>query len=255
MQHAPIDSAYSYIEKRKAEILSLLQEFVEIPSCSREPEVMPAATEWVCTLLKNEGYQVRTWDVGHGNAPVIVADLKGQEEGAPVIFSGHYDTALYRELQAQNPFRIEDGKVYGTGVLDMKGGIVIAIYAVRAAVQAGLNRPIRLLLAGDEEINHLGSHCAEILTEEGAGALCAFNMETGLEAVEKIALGGSSDAAYLTMAGVPTVCSCGTMGEWNHTVREYAMVDSLYQRAKLFAGALLRMDQFAAQTAAPEQGQ
>lgn len=45
------------------------------------------------------------------------------------------------------------------------------------------------------------------------------------------------------------------MGEWNHTVREYAMVDSLYQRAKLFAGALLRMDQFAAQTAAPEQGQ
>ena len=174
MQHAPIDSAYSYIEKRKAEILSLLQEFVEIPSCSREPEVMPAATEWVCTLLKNEGYQVRTWDVGHGNAPVIVADLKGQEEGAPVIFSGHYDTALYRELQAQNPFRIEDGKVYGTGVLDMKGGIVIAIYAVRAAVQAGLKRPIRLLLAGDEEINHLGSRCAEILTEEGAGALCAL---------------------------------------------------------------------------------
>ena len=111
MQHDQIASAYSYIEKRKAEILSLLQEFVEIPSCSREPEVMPAATEWVCTLLKNEGYQVRTWDVGHGNAPVIVADLKGQEEGAPVIFSGHYDTALYRELQAQNPFRIEDGKV------------------------------------------------------------------------------------------------------------------------------------------------
>ena len=400
MQHDQIASAYSYIEKRKAEILSLLQEFVEIPSCSREPEVMPAATEWVCTLLKKEGYQVRTWDVGHGNAPVIVADLKGQEEGAPVIFSGHYDTALYRELQAQNPFRIEDGKVYGTGVLDMKGGIVIAIYAVRAAVQAGLKRPIRLLLAGDEEINHLGSRCAEILTEEGTGALCAFNMETGLrsnqlavfrkggtrcritvtgveahagndftkgrsaivemaykivdihnltdlsvgttmnigtiqggtifnavpakceivvdmrfekneelekdkknlaavcaktyiegtttqmeyidvmhvfettegglrllsflqdtaretglEAVDKIALGGSSDAAYLTMAGVPTVCSCGTMGEWNHTVREYAMVDSLYQRAKLFAGALLRMDQFAAQTSAPEQDQ
>ena len=46
------------------------------------------------------------------------------------------------------------------------------------------------------------------------------------------------------MAGVPTVCSCGTMGEWNHTVREYALADSLYARAKLFAGALLRMDLF-----------
>ena len=46
------------------------------------------------------------------------------------------------------------------------------------------------------------------------------------------------------MAGVPTVCSCGTMGEWNHTVREYALADSLYERAKLFANALLRMDRF-----------
>ena len=45
-------------------------------------------------------------------------------------------------------------------------------------------------------------------------------------------------------AGVPTVCSCGTMGEWNHTVREYVMADSLYERAKLFAGALLRMERF-----------
>ena len=34
------------------------------------------------------------------------------------------------------------------------------------------------------------------------------------------------------------------MGEWNHTVREYALADSLYERAKLFANALLRMDRF-----------
>ena len=370
-------------------MVSLLQEFVGVPSCSLEPEVMPEATEWVCGLLKNEGYRVRTWDVGHGNAPVIVADLEGQEDGAPVIFSGHYDTALYRSLSGQNPFRLKDGRICGTGVLDMKGGIVIALYAVRAVVQAGLKRPVRLLLAGDEEINHIGSRAAEIMMEEASGALCAFNMETGLRSnqlavfrkggtrcritvhgveahagndftkgrsaivemaykivdihnltdlsvgttmnigtiqdgtifdavpakcevvvdmrfekneelekakknleavcrktyiegtttemeyidvmhvfettdcgmqlwdflretaeetglqpVDKIRLGGSSDAACLTMAGVPTVCSCGTMGEWNHTVREYVMADSLYERAKLFAGALLRMERF-----------
>ena len=60
----------------------------------------------------------------------------------------------------------------------------------------------------------------------------------------QIRLGGSSDAAYITMAGVPCLCSCGTMGEWNHTVREYIMTDSLYERAKLFAGALLNADGF-----------
>ena len=46
------------------------------------------------------------------------------------------------------------------------------------------------------------------------------------------------------MAGVPCLCSCGTMGEWNHTVREYILTDSLYERAKLFAGALLNADNF-----------
>lgn len=389
IQKQQLPSASAYVENRKEEILSLLREFVELPSCSREPEVMPAAVEWVCRLLRNEGYRVRTWEVGRGNAPVIAADLEGQEEGRPVIFSGHYDTALYRDLSGQNPFRVQDGMVFGTGVLDMKGGIVIALYAVRAAVQAGLRRPVRLLLAGDEEINHAGSRAAGILMEEAAGGLCAFNMETGLRSnalavfrkggtrcrvtvtgveahagndftkgrsaivemarkiveihnltdlsagttmnigtiqggtifnavparceivvdmrfekneemekakenlaevcqktyiegtqtemeyidvmhvfettedglalwdflretaeaaglqpLEQARLGGSSDAAYLTMAGVPTVCSCGTMGEWNHTMREYALADSLYERAKLFANALLRMDRF-----------
>ena len=57
-------------------------------------------------------------------------------------------------------------------------------------------------------------------------------------------VGGSSDAACTTIAGVPTVCSCGAMGEWNHTVREYIAESSLCQRAKLFAAAVLRLDEF-----------
>ena len=56
--------------------------------------------------------------------------------------------------------------MFGTGVLDMKGGIIIALYAIRDAVNAGLKRPVRLILAGDEEINHLGSRAADVMTEE-----------------------------------------------------------------------------------------
>ena len=66
IQKQPLSSAAAYVESRKEEILSLLREFVELPSCSREPEVMPAAADWVCRLLRNEGYRVRTWEVGHG---------------------------------------------------------------------------------------------------------------------------------------------------------------------------------------------
>ena len=87
-------------------------------------------------------------------------------------------------------------------------------------------------------------------TTDGGLKLLSFLQETaeatGLREVGKAVLGGSSDAAYITMAGVPTVCSAGSMGEWNHTVREYIEQDSLAERAKLYAGALLRMDEFKA---------
>ena len=171
MREQQIQSINEYIDLHKTEMIRLPEEFVEIPSCSREPEVMPAATAWVTGLLRREGFAVRTLDLGHGNAPVVIADLDGQ---------------------------------------------------------AGLERPVRLILAGDEEINHLSSRAAEM----------------GLAEIGQIWLGDSSDAAYITMEGVPCLCSCGTMGGWNHTVREYILTDSLYERAKLFAGALLNADNF-----------
>ena len=85
-------------------------------------------------------------------------------------------------------------------------------------------------------------------TTEGGLALWNYLHDTAAEMnlaeTGQIRLGGSSDAAYITMAGVPCLCSCGTMGEWNHTVREYILTDSLYERAKLCAGALLNADNF-----------
>ena len=111
MREQQIQSVCQYVDLHKTEMISLLEEFVKLPSCSREPEVMPAATAWVTDLLRREGFAVRTWDVGHSNAPVIVADLDGQNGAAPVVFSGHYDTALPRALSEQNPFRSEEGKI------------------------------------------------------------------------------------------------------------------------------------------------
>jgi glutamate carboxypeptidase len=52
---------------------------------------------------------------------------------------------------------------------------------------------------------------------------------------------GSSDSAYSTLAGVPTVCSLGPVGEGNHTPNEYAVVESLFERSKLLAVTVLNL--------------
>ena len=91
------------------------------------------------------------------------------------------DTALEIGTLAKRPFKVVDGNAEGIGVLDMKGGIVIALYVIKALNYIGYNeRPIKVIFAGDEEANHIGSNAPEIMMAEAKGGLCAFNMETGL---------------------------------------------------------------------------
>lgn len=54
-------------------------------------------------------------------------------------------------------------------------------------------------------------------------------------------VGGGSDSAYSTSVGVPTLCAMGVQGAGNHTVKEYAIVESLYERAKLLCAILIRI--------------
>ena len=52
-------------------------------------------------------------------------------------------------------------------------------------------------------------------------------------------VGGCSDATFIQAAGTPVLCSCGVRGNWNHTTREFAIVDSLYDRINWFAAAII----------------
>ena len=59
-----------------------------------------------------------------------------------------------------------------------------------------------------------------------------------LEELRPIIRGGGSDSAYTVDIGIPTVCSMGAVGDYVHTVREYAKVDSLPMRAKILGGVI-----------------
>lgn len=63
----------------------------------------------------------------------------------------------------------------------------------------------------------------------------------GLPPMKAIAVGGGSDSAYLTKAGVPTLCAMGVKGQFNHTVREWAEKSSLTERAKLLTAILMNI--------------
>ena len=68
--------------------------------------------------------------------------------------------------------------------------------------------------------------------------------ENGFPAFGSVKLGGASDAGNIQRAGVPVLCSCGVAGEHNHNLREYAIVQSLFDRTEIWALVVLALGQF-----------
>lgn len=116
-----------------------------------------AAATLIYDLLDEWGLQPQRWEVAPGR-PNIVAELRGNAGAGPLLlFEGHTDvvTPGDRSAWTYDPFgaTIVDGRMYGRGTADMKGGVAAMLYAVRAIQLAGAQfaGTIRLLIPVDEE--------------------------------------------------------------------------------------------------------
>ena len=59
-------------------------------------------------------------------------DFPGREKTKPVLLLGHFDTVYPLGTLANMPCRIADGRMHGPGVLDMKSGIALMLFAIEA---------------------------------------------------------------------------------------------------------------------------
>jgi glutamate carboxypeptidase len=99
------------------------------------------------------------------------------DEGGAVLLIGHHDTVF--PAGAFAGFREDGALLRGPGVLDMKGGLVVCLYALAALAEAGdLARvPVKLISVSDEEV---GSPEGKSLVEHAAaGAHAALVFESG----------------------------------------------------------------------------
>lgn len=88
-----------------------------------------------------------------GRAGHLVAERRGDGRGPRVLFIGHLDTVFEADSPFQRYEAIDDSTARGPGVIDMKGGNVVLLLALRALKDAGLldRLEARVVLSGDEE--------------------------------------------------------------------------------------------------------
>ncbi len=169
-----------FIDEHKKDMLELWKTIVNTESGSRQID----GVNKVCSILKKvmEDSGVTTRIVEMKNAGnVLIGEWNFESNEKPLLFIGHMDTVFKEGAATDNPFRIDDdGNAHGPGCLDMKAGLVMGIYVLKALQSIGFNsRPIKFIYVGDEENLHIFSNAAEIIKREAKGALAAFNFETG----------------------------------------------------------------------------
>ena len=144
--------AFQFIDSHRDEMVSLWQEVVNMEGGPHEKPGIDLVAGRFRQVLDEVGAAIRTVEFAQaGN--MLIAELPGPIATPGVLFLGHMDTAIAAGAIARQPFTIRDGKAYGPGVLDMKGGIVAFLYAIKALRAAGYNaRPIKVVLAGAEEV-------------------------------------------------------------------------------------------------------
>lgn len=83
------------------------------------------------------------------------ARLPHKDFGKPgILVSGHLDTVHPVGTLEKNPWRIEDGRCYGPGIQDMKGGNFVTVEVLRQLTLAGIETPlpVTVLFTPDEEV-------------------------------------------------------------------------------------------------------
>ena len=150
----------AYLEESRQRFLSEFLELLRIESVSTDParrQDVQTAAQWTAQRLRRAGIEhVEVFETaGH---PVVCGDWLHAPGKPTVLFYGHFDVQPPDpvSLWTTPPFapEVRDGRVYARGASDMKGNLLLGIWACEAHLQDGGELPlnVKFLLEGEEEI-------------------------------------------------------------------------------------------------------
>jgi len=149
-----------YLAARGDQILGELIEFAGIPSVSTDPlhrDDMTRAAEWVAGVMRDGGpIDVRI--VPTGGHPVVYGEWLGAPNARTLLVYGHYDVQppdpLDRWLSKPFEPEVRDGRLYGRGVSDNKGPMLIPLKVAQAYLltRGALPLNVKFIFEGEEEI-------------------------------------------------------------------------------------------------------
>jgi succinyl-diaminopimelate desuccinylase len=164
------------IDDRVDDLVELTGDLIRFPTINPPGDAYQPCAEYIGKRLSKRGFEIEyVRGVGApGDSDAyprvnVIARREGSRPGPCVHFNGHIDVVEVGAGWTVPPFDglVRDGKVYGRGACDMKGGLASAIIAVEALIDSDPDYPGAIEISGtvDEESGGYGG--VAFLAERG----------------------------------------------------------------------------------------
>jgi len=166
---------------KRAEIEKLVKDLVKIPSHREAPAMELEVAHFLHEFLQGEGIESKLRTVVK-NRPNVIAVIKGSGDGKSLLLNGHTDTVPPYDMDIP-PFtpKVDGGRLYGRGSLDMKGGLgamAMTLVGFRRA-KAKLEGDLYLAAVVGEELKSDGTE--DIVLHGPRADMAIVGEPTGLE--------------------------------------------------------------------------
>jgi glutamate carboxypeptidase len=192
------DGLLAFLQESKEDFLGHLKAFVECESPSHgDKAASDRCGGFLKDIFEEVGFQIETLPQ-KGCGDHLYGELGAGAKSSLII--GHYDTVYPVGTLKTMPFKVEGDKAFGPGVLDMKGGIVMALYAIKALLRCGLlqGRQIGIFFNSDEESGSFNS--SSLIVEKARQYRNVLVMEPGINELDAVKIRRFGRGTYTVTA-------------------------------------------------------
>lgn len=222
----------SFFSERTPRMLEELRQMVLLESPSNSKDHVDHLGQHIAGICKDLGAEVTLYPREEAG-DLLIAVWNQDAPGKPIMLLTHMDTVWPVGTLQTMPIREEGGLLYGPGALDMKGGIVVALEAIRGLRERGElpRRPIWIFFNSDEETSSIYSRdllcekakeCGLVLVMEPAAEGEAFKTwRKGIGHYVVRAHGRASHAGQAPEKGINAVIEIAQQAMFLHRLNDY----------------------------------
>ena len=201
MAQKPHQATLDAATQQKEEALKLLERMVNIDSGSANTEGLDKVREMAVEELRKLGARIETFPAEPHPGTNVVATLTGQGK-KKILILAHIDTVFKEGTAAAKPFYIKDGRAYGPGVMDNKGGVVAGLQALKILQKIGFKDygQITFLIDTNEEVGSVGT--SALIERVAKQHDVALNLEPGRPADGLVVERKGSATALIEVKGL-----------------------------------------------------